>query len=406
MLINKAYKYEVQPTTGQLEKCWQHVGTARYVYNWGLGRRIKEYKETGKSSSAIDQHKQLNALKATEFLWMREVSKCAPQEALRDLDKAYKNFFRRVRQGKKPGFPVFKKKGKAKDSCRFTGAIKVRYRKIQLPHLGRLRTNESTEKFTGRTLSATLSRTADRWFVSVSVEVEILDPKPVIGSVVGVDLGINSFAVLSDGTKIESPKPLKHAQGLLAKRQRRHSRKQRGSNNRRKSAMGLARLHYRIRNVRSDFLNKFSTMLAKTKSVIVVEDLSVFNMMKNHRLARSIADQGWAEFSRQLEYKSKWYGSGLVVAPRFFPSSKTCSSCGHVKAKLSLSERTFICDACGFEIDRDLNAARNLEQLSTRSSRESYACGDPVRPSESPVTWTLKGLESAKQESALAVCNK
>ena len=398
--IYKAYRYEIQPTRGQLELCRKHVGVARFTYNWGLARRIEEYKETGKSSSAITQSKQLNALKAEEFPWMYEVSKCAPQEALRNLDRAYKNFYRRVKQGKKPGFPRFKKRGVARDSCRFTGTIKVMHRKVQVPRLGRLRTKECTEKFHGRILSATLSREADRWFVSVSVECEIPGPRPVRGPVVGVDLGITAFAVLSDGTSIEGPKALERHLDLLARRQRQHARKQRGSKNRRKSAMRLARLHRRVRNVRTDFIHKVTTRLCRENQTVVVEDLSVRNMMGNRSLARRIADQGWGEFRRQLDYKTKWYGSRLVVAPRFYPSSKTCSACGQVKVRLTLAERTFTCDVCGLEIDRDLNAARNLRQLSTGSSPGRNACGDGRRPAMPRKR--KRRQPSRKQESAVS----
>ncbi|RLI83288.1 MAG: transposase, partial [Archaeoglobales archaeon] len=330
MLVHKAYRYEIQPTAGQLDRCRQSVGTARFTYNWALARRIEEYQTTGMSSNAVVQHRQLNKLKDTEFPWMRSVSKCCAQEALRDLDRAYENFFRRLKQGKKPGFPKFKRKGKNRDSCRFTGSIKVLHRKIQLPRLGKLRTKEKTDKFCGRILSATLSREADRWFVSLAVEVDAPGPGPVAGPVVGVDLGIHHFAVMSDGTTVSAPKPLVRAQGLLARRQRKHARKQKGSANRRKSAMGLARLHRRVRNARKDFIHKLTTWLAKTKSVIVVEQLGVSNMIRNRSLARSIADAGWAEFRRQLGYKTRWYGSQLIVAPRFYPSSKTCSNCGCV----------------------------------------------------------------------------
>ena len=390
MLVHKAYRYEMVPTVGQLGKLSQHAGAARFTYNWGLGRRIEEYRKTGKSSNAIAQHRQLNAVKATEFPWMYEVSKCAPQEALRNLDCAYKAFFRRVKQGKKPGFPRFKKKGCSRDSYCLTGTIKVGHRKIKLPRHGWLRTKEKTSRFQEtkpKILSATVSREADRWFVSLLVKLEVPDPKPVQGPVVGIDLGLKHFATFSDGTKIDTQGFLKSYLELLARRQRQHSRKEKGSKNRRRSAMRLARLHRRIRTRRNDFLHKTTTMLAKTKSAIVVENLSVRNMMRNGRLARSIGDQGWSEFRRQLVYKTKWYGSKLIVADRFYPSSKTCSRCGHVKAELTLAERTFTCSECGLEVDRDLNAALNLEALarkgqasSTGSSPGSNACGDDVRP--------------------------
>jgi len=237
--------------------------------------------------------------------------------------------------------------------------------------VGCVRTKETTEKFRGRILSATVSREADRWYVSLAVEVERPDPKPVDGAAVGVDLGIAAFATLSDGTKVEAPKALAKALRRLRHRHRLHSRKRRGSRNRRKSALGLARLHRRIRCQRTDFLHKLTTALAKTKSVIVVEDLSVRGMMGNPHLSRSIADAGWCEFRRMLEYKTLWYGSRLVVAPRFYPSTKTCSACGHVKDEIPLSERVFRCEVCGLVMDRDLNAARNLASLVAGSSPES-----------------------------------
>ncbi len=226
---------------------------------------------------------------------------------------------------------------------------------------------------------------------------------------VGIDLGLKCFAVLSDGTWIESPKPLAKAQRRLRHRQRLHSRKQRGSRNRRKSAAGLARLHRRIRCQRADFLHKATTMLAKTKSVIVVEDLSVRGMIRNHSLARSIADAGWAEFRRMLAYKTQWYGSRLEIAPRFYPSTKTCSACGVIKDAMLLSERVFYCEACRLEIDRDLNAARNLASLVAESSSETQnACGaegsgrenGPVKPA------AAKQEPLSRQLAAAAVGNK
>lgn len=292
-------------------------------------------------------------------------------------------------EGGPPGrFPRFRRKHGPRDSFRLTGSIHVHARSLSLPRVGCVRTKESAEKFRGRILSATVSREADRWYVSLAVEVERDDPHPVEGPVVGIDLGLKSFAMLSDGTQIEAPKPLAKALHRLRHRQRRHSRKQRGSRNRRKSAVGLARLHRRIRCRRADFLHKATTDLAKTKSVIVVEDLHVRGMIRNHSLARSIADAGWSEFRRMLEYKTQWYGSRLVVAPRFYPSTKTCSGCGAVKGAMPLSERVFRCEACGLEIDRDLNAARNLAAVAGSSPETQNACGaegsgrenGPVKP--------------------------
>ena len=362
MKINRAYRYELDPNREQQILLAKHAGVARFAYNWGLARRIELYQQTGKSTNAIEQHRELNRLKKTQFPWMYEVSKCAPQEALRDLDRAFRNFFRGRKGGRKVGFPRFKKKGR-NDSFRLTGAIHVRDRAVQLPRLGMIRLKE-VPHVQGRILSATVSREADRWFVSLTVEEEIPDPAPVEGPACGIDVGLSHFAtiVTEDGevVKIEAPKPLEHYLRILRRRQRRHSRKQKGSSNRKKSALRLARLHRRIRNIRRDFLHKLSTHLAKTKRVIVVEDLNVTGMLRNPQLARYIADAGWGEFRRMLEYKTQWYGSKLLVANRYYPSSKTCSVCGHVMDKMPLHIREWTCQICGTHHDRDANAAMNL----------------------------------------------
>ena len=244
-----------------------------------------------------------------------------------------------------------------------------------------MRTKEPTAKLRGRILSLSVSREANRWYVSLTVERQREDPTPIQAEVVGVDLGISSFAVLSDGTRIASPKALGRSLRRLRRLSKAHTRKQRGSKNGRKSAMRLARLHWRIRNQRRDFLHKATTALAKAKSVIVVEDLNVQGMIRNRHLSRQIADAGWSEFRRQLAYKTVWCGSQLVVALRFFASSKRCSACGAVKNELPLAQRVYHCDACGAVLDRDLNAARNLASLVAGSSSETQnACGENVSP--------------------------
>ncbi|MCL0101380.1 transposase [Peptococcaceae bacterium] len=285
---------------------------------------------------------------------MYEVSKCAPQEALRDLDRAFKNFFKG-----RANFPKFKKKG-VHDSFRFTGTIKVFPKHVQLPRLGKIRVKEKTTKCKGRILSTTVSREADRWYVSLTVTVEIPDPAPIVGEPVGIDVGLKHFAVLSTEEKIEAPKSLEKNLKRLRRLSQQHSKKQKGSNNRRKSAIKLARLHRRIRNQRKDFLHKLSTRLAKTKPVIVIEDLAVKNMIKNCRLSRHIADAGWGEFKRMLEYKTKWYESKLVVVPKFYPSSRMCSGCGYILPDMKLSIRYWVCPKCGIYHDWDINAAQNL----------------------------------------------
>ena len=354
MLVNKAYRYELKPNKSQLVLLKKHAGCARFAWNWGLAERKRLWEEERRTTNAIEQHRKLNELKKTDFFWMYEVSKCAPQEALRDLDRAFKNFF----QGR-ASYPHFKKKG-IHDSFRLTGTIKVFLRHVQLPRLGKIKVKEETRKFKGRILSATVSREADKWYVSLAVEIEVHDPMPVDGEKVGIDCGLTHFAVLSSGEKIAAPKNLEKNLKKLRRLSRQLSRKQKGSKNRNKASVRLARLYRKIRNQRRDFLHKLSTRLAKTKSVVVVEDLAVKNMMRNRDLSRHIGDAGWGEFKRMLEYKTKWYGSKLLVAPRFYPSSRMCSKCGYILSELKLSTRHWVCPVCGAEHDRDVNAALNL----------------------------------------------
>jgi putative transposase len=374
MKVNRAYRYELDPNVQQRILLAKHAGAARFAYNWGLARRIELHWQTGKTTNAIEQHRELNRLKKTEYPWLYEVSKCAPQEALRDLDRAFANFFRGLKEGRKVGFPQFRKKGRD-DRFRLTGAIRVVGRAVQLPRLGRIRLKEEPQ-VQGRILSATVNREADRWYVSLTVEADLPDPEPGRGPVVGVDVGLHHFATVvgDDGTvaKIEAPRPLERSLRLLRRRQRQHSRKQRGSKNRRKSARWLARLHRRVRNIRRDFLHQLTTHLAKTKSVIVVEDLNVNGLLQNPYLARHIADSGWSEVRRMLAYKCTWYGSRLVVADRYYPSSKTCSACGHVLEALSLDVREWDCPVCGAHHDRDVNAARNLLAMADGSAYRQF----------------------------------
>jgi putative transposase len=306
---------------------------------------------------------------------MYEVSKCAPQEALRNLDKAFLNFFRRVKEKKagtftgKVGFPKFKSKRCGLGSFRLTGAIHVWDSYIQLPRLGRLRLKERGYLPSGaKILSATVSEHAGHWFASVQVEEEV-EIKKAQGSPVGVDLGIKTMAVCSTGKEFENPKALRKSLRKLRRMQRELSMRKKGGKNREKSRRKVARLHFRIANIRSDAQNKAtSSIVAKTKpveqkpSVVVIEDLSVENLLKNHHLARAISDVGFSEFRRQLTYKTAWNGISLLVADRFFPSSKLCSACGAQNEKLALSMREWTCD-CGARHDRDRNAAQNLSRL-------------------------------------------
>jgi putative transposase len=380
MLVTRAYRYELDPNNVQRTSLHQHAGVARFAYNWGLEQRIQLYKtKSGKDrfTDAMKQHKLLNSLKGTRFPWMYEVSKCAPQEALRDLHRAFQNFYRGVRSEQKVGFPRFKRKGE-QDSFRLTGSIKFHQRRIQLPRIGKVGLKERRRQYhEGRILSATVRRRADKWFVSVTVEEDLPDPKEEAVPPVGVDLGVKTLATLSDGLTFANPRALGRNLRTLRRLYRSLSRKRKGSRNREKAKLRLARLYLRTFNIRQDTLHKLTTYLAKSHSKVVIEDLNVSGLLKNHRLAQAIADAGFYQFRRMLEYKCTWYGSELLVAPRTFPSSKLCSQCGHKKQDLSLSEREYRCEACGMRMDRDLNAARNLVAVSLPETEN--ACGEAVR---------------------------
>ena len=400
MLVVRGYKTELDLNDEQRTACLKHAGVSRFVYNWGLARSQEAYRNTGKRPTAIDLHKELNKLKRTDFPWMYETSKCAPQEALRDLDKAYKNFFRRVelkKQGQwrgKLGFPKMKKKSKAIGSFRLTGSIKVFSDAVQLPRLGRLRLHEHEFiPVDAKVLSATVSEQAGRWFVSIQVEEEQEKPLPTATTAIGVDLGIKTLASCSDGKSFANPRALKHAQKRLRRLERQKSRRKKGGKNRKKTCRKLAKQHTRVANIRKDAAHKLTSYLSKNHALVAIEDLHVTGMLKNHKLAQAVSDSNFGEIRRQLDYKTSWYGVHLVVIDRFYPSSKTCSACGWIDEDQNLSDRVFVCEDCGSVLDRDENAARNIlhEALRTTGSfSESHAYGQ-----------SSAGLVSGSGETAL-----
>ena len=397
--MTQAYRFALDPAP-ELERALRsHAGAARFAWNWGLARCKERHEAEGKWYSAVDLHKLWNAEKKTEpaLAWWPENSKCVYQEAFRDLDRALRDFIRSKkgqRRGKRLGFPRFKKRGKCRDSFRFTtGVIRCDRGTVTLPRLGTIRTHESARKLarrvgngSARILSATVSRTAQRWFASFTVEVERDVPhshaRP--GSAVGIDLGVKALLTGADNQgnviAVSGPKPLRAALRKLRRASRAHSRKQPGSANRRQSAGRLGRVHARVADVRADALHKATSMLAARYETIVTEDLNVAGMTRNRRLARAVSDQGFGQARQMLGYKTTWNGGTLIVADRWFPSSKTCSGCGAAKATLPLSERTYRCGNCGLVLDRDVNAARNLLKLAASGAERVNACGGTVRP--------------------------
>ena len=299
-----------------------------------------------------------------ELPWLKEVDSTSLQASLQDLDTAFQNFFRRLQQGEKPGYPRFKSKHDHRQSykskCVGTN-IKVLDKAVQLPKLGKVKCRISKE-VEGRVLSATVSRTpSGKYFVSICCTDVEIDPLSDTGAVVGIDMGLKSFAITSDGEEYPNPKFLTKSEKKLAKLQRQLSRKTKGSNRHEKARIKVARMHEHIYNQRQDTLQKLSTEFVRQNDVICIEDLAPRNMVKNHKLAKSISDASWGEFRRQLEYKAEWYGKKIVVIDRFYPSSQLCSECGaQWSGTKNQSVRRWTCPVCGAQHDRDVNAAKNI----------------------------------------------
>lgn len=360
MRVIQAYRFALDPSPAQERMLVSHAGAARFAWNWALGMCQERYSAEGLWYSAAELHRLWNTAKKADpgLAWWDQNSKCVYQESFRNLERALRDFSRSRkgdRKGKRVGFPRCKKRERCRDSFRFsTGAIRCAGATVTLPRLGTIKTHEPTSKLscrvtagTARILSATLLTGAD-------------------------DQG----RVLT----VLGPRPLRSALRKLRRVSRAHSRKQKGSANRRKSALRLARIHAKITSIRRDALHKATSMLAARYQIVVAEDLNVAGMGRNRRLARAIADQGFGTARRMLSYKTTWRGGNLIIADRWFASSKTCSGCGHAKTKLALSERTYRCHACGLALDRDVNAARNLLNLAASGVESLNAWEGIVRP--------------------------
>jgi IS605 OrfB family transposase len=396
----QAYRYALDLTPAQQRMVLAHAGAARVAYNWALARvkAVMDQRTAERSYDVPDEmltpslswslpalRKAWNTAKPEAAPWWGEVSKEAFNTGLDALARGLKNWVdsrKGVRAGGPVGFPRFKARRRSTPSVRFTtGAIRVEPDRahVVLPRLGRLKLHESARKLarrlaagTARIMSSTVRRDGGRWHVSFTVEVERVKRAPVRpGSVVGVDVGIRHLAVLSTGELVPNPRHLVaagtrfHALGRALSRKTGPDRRigRRPSKRWERASARLGRAHARVANLRRDGLHKLTTRLAGEHGTVVVEDLNVTGMLANRKLARHIADAGFAEIRRQLAYKTAWNGGRLLLADRWYPSSKTCSGCGTVKTKLALSEREYTCEACGLVIDRDRNAALNLAAL-------------------------------------------
>ena len=405
--VIQAYRFALDPTPKQQRALASHCGAARFAFNWGLAL-VKDRMDARQAGDEVNipwtlprLRREWNLAKSDVAPWWEENSKEAYSSGLDSLARAFKSYWDSSngrRKGARVGFPRFKKRGRAPDTCRFTtGAIRVEPDRhhVTLPRLGKVRTHESTRKLarrveqrTARIRSATISRRAQRWFVSFSVELQREVPATNgKTSIVGVDVGVRYLAVTAGPGLVaqieENPRALSQNLRVLARAQRAVARRKPGSKGHEESRRQVARVYARITNIRCDALHKLTSRLARSHGTVVVEQLNVAGMLRNRHLARSITDASFGQIRRMLTYKTNWYGSHLHLADRWFASTMTCSACSLVNAKLGLAERTFRCAGCGMVMDRDENAARSLANLVARSGRETLnARGSDVRPGD------------------------
>jgi putative transposase len=374
MKQRRAYQYRCSPTPAQEQTLARTFGAARYVYNWGLRLRTDAYYQRQARISYHDTSAALTMLKQQPATsWLNDVSSVPTQQALRHLDRAFRNFF----EGRTK-YPTFKKKHGRQAAEYTTSAFKWDGEQLTLAKMEQplsIRWSRPLPK-DARPSTITVSKdTAGRYFVSFLVE-EDFKALPVTPQTVGIDVGLHDTVTLSTGEKVGNEQFLTQEEATLKKAQRILARKQKGSKNREKTRRHVARIHARIADRRQDFLHKLTTRLIHENQVLCVESLNVKGMLKNHALAKAISDVGWGELIRQLQYKAAWYGRSVVAIDKWYPSSKRCYDCGHILDSLSLDVRSWSCPACGVAHDRDVNAALNIKA----AGLAVLACGEVVRP--------------------------
>jgi len=361
----KSFKYRLYPNQYQKELLSKIFGQVRFVYNLGLETKITAYTGNKTHLSCFDLNKQITELKKTECDWLKESPSQALQSSIRNLDNAYTNFFRGA------GFPKFKNKYR-KQSFQLPQGVWLsdNNKQIFIPKL-KFTDIDLHREFKGEIKNVTVSRSVtDKYYISILVETNISKPEKQsikLETTVGIDLGIKDFVITSDGKKFKNHDFFKSSMKKLRVQQRSLSRKQKGSNHYLNQKIKLSLFHEHIKNQRQDYLHKISKYLVDNYDTICIENLNVYGMVKNHNLARAISDMGWGEFKSMLDYKCEWCGKNLSVIGRFDPSSKTCSNCGSINKELTLNDREWICNSCGKEHDRDINAAINIRNFGLRN---------------------------------------